>query len=99
MTFDECLKFLDNHQEELSSEMPSLGIIDIMIGTTYRLLRTKGIPRKKVMQMILWGVFYFAQQETILTDKDKQTIIEAMLAAEANAYFVSGHRDEAEEEE
>lgn len=97
MTFDECLKFLNNHQEELSSEMPSLGIIDIMIGTTFRQLRAKGMTRKKAMQMILWGVFYFAQQETILTDKDKQTIIDAMQAAEANAYFVSGHREEEEE--
>lgn len=97
MTFDECLKFLNNHQEELSSEMPSLGIIDIMIGTTFRLLRAKGMTRKKAMQMILWGVFYFAQQETILTDRDEQAIIEAMQAAKANAYFVSGHREEEEE--
>lgn len=97
MTFDECLKFLNNHQEELSSEMPSLGIIDIMIGTTFRLLRAKGMTRKRAMQMILWGVFYFAQQETILTDNDKQAIIEAMQAAEANAYFASGHREEYEE--
>lgn len=97
MTFDECLKFLNNHQEEFSSEMPSLGIIEIMIGTTYRLLRAKGITRKKAMQMILWGVFYFAQQETILTDNDEQAIIEAMRAAEANAYFASGHREEYEE--
>lgn len=97
MTFDECLKFLNNHQEELSSEMPSLGIIDIMIGTTFRQLRAKGMTRKKAMQMILWGVFYFAQQETILTDKDKQAIIDAMQAAEANAYFASGHREEYEE--
>ena len=98
MTFDECLKFLNNHQEELSSEMPSLGIIDIMIGTTFRLLRAKGMTRKRAMQMVLWGVFYFAQQETILTDRDEQAIIEAMQAAEANAYFASGHRDEYEEE-
>lgn len=97
MTFDECLKFLNNHQEELSSEMPSLGIIDIMIGTTYRLLRAKGITRKKAMQMILWGVFYFAQQETIFTDRDKQAIVDAMQASEANAYFVSGHSEEKEE--
>lgn len=98
MTFDECLKFLNNHQEELSTEMPALGIVDIMIGTIYRLLRDKGMTRKKVMQMILWGVFYFAQQETIFTDNDKRAIIDAMQAAEANAYFVSGHRDEYEEE-
>lgn len=98
MTFDECMKFMANHQEELSTEMPALGIVDIMIGTIYRLLREKGMSRKKVMQMILWGVFYFAQQETILTDKDKQAIIDAIYAAEANAYFTSGHRDEYEEE-
>ena len=97
MTFDECLKFLNNHQEELSSEMPSLGIIDIMIGTTFRLLRAKGMTRKRAMQMILWGVFYFAQQETILTDNDEQAIIEAMQAAGAHAYFASGHREEYEE--
>lgn len=97
MTFDECLKFLNNHQEELSSEMPSLGIIDIMIGTTFRQLRAKGMTRKRAMQMILWGVFYFAQQETIFTDRDKQAIVDAMQAAEANAYFASGHREEYEE--
>ena len=98
MTFDECLKFLSNHQEELSTEMPALGIIDIMVGTTFRMLRAKGMTRKRAMQMVLWGVFYFAQQETIFTDRDKQAIIEAMQAAEANAYFVSGHREEYEEE-
>lgn len=97
MTFDECLKFLNNHQEELSSEMPSLGIIDIMIGTTFRQLRAKGMTRKRAMQMILWGVFYFAQQETIFTDRDKQAIVDAMQAAGANAYFASGHREEYEE--
>lgn len=26
MTFDDCLEFLNNHQEELPSEMPYLGI-------------------------------------------------------------------------
>ena len=98
MTFDECLKFLNNHPEELSTEMPSLGIIDIMIGTTFRQLRAKGMSRKRAMQMILWGVFYFAQQETIFTDNDKQAIIDAMQAAEANAYFISSHCEEYEEE-
>lgn len=98
MTFDECLKFLSNHQEELSTEMPALGIIDIMIGTTYRLLRAEGRTSRRTMQMILFGLFYFAQQETIFTDNDEQAIIDAMQAAEANAYFASGHRDEYEEE-
>lgn len=97
MTFDEILKFLSNHQEELSTEMPYLGIIDIMIGTTFRQLRAKGMTRKRAMQMILWGVFYFAQQETIFTDNDKQAIIDAIQAAEAHAYFASGHREEYEE--
>lgn len=98
MTFDECLKFLNNHPEELSTEMPSLGIIDIMIGTTFRQLRAKGITRRKVMQMILWGLFYFVQQETIFTDNDKQAIIDAIQATEANAYFVSSHREEEEDQ-
>lgn len=97
MTFDECLKFLNNHQEELSSEMPYLGIIEIMIGTTYRQLRARGMTRERIMQLMLWGLFYFVQQETILTDKDEDTIIKAMQAAKANAYFVSGHREENEE--
>ena len=97
MTFDECLKFLSNHQEELSTEMPSLGIIDIMIGTTFRLLRAKGMTRERIMQLMLWGLFYFVQRETIFTDKDEQVVIEAMQAAKANAYFVSGHREEEEE--
>lgn len=98
MTFDECLKFLNNHQEELSSEMPFLGIIDIMIGTTFRLLRAKGMTRERIMQLMLWGLFYFVQKENILTDRDEQVVIEAMQAAEANAYFASGHRDDEDEE-
>lgn len=97
MTFDECLKFLSYHQEELPSEMPYLGIIEIMIGTTYNQLRMKGMTRERVMQLMLWGLFYFVQKETILTDKDEQAIIEAMQAAKANAYFASGHREEYEE--
>ena len=97
MTFDECLKFLSNNQEELSTEMPYLGIIEIMIGTTYRQLRMKGMTRKRIMQQMLWGLFYFVQKENILTDKDEQVVIEAMQAAEANAYFASGHREEDEE--
>ena len=97
MTFDECLKFLNNHQEELSSEMPYLGIIEIMIGTTYNQLRKKGMTRERIMQLMLWGLFYFVQKGNILTDKDEQVVIEAMQAAKANAYFVSEHREEYEE--
>lgn len=97
MTFDEILKFLSNNQEELSTEMPYLGIIEIMIGTTYRQLRMKGMTRKRIMQLMLWGLFYFVQKENILTDKDEQVVIEAMQAAKANAYFVSGHREDDEE--
>lgn len=98
MTFDDCLEFLNIHQEELPTEMPYLGIIEIMIGTTYNQLRMKGITRERVMQLMLWGLFYFVQKENILTDKDEQVVIEAMQAAKANAYFVSGHREEYEEE-
>ena len=97
MTFDECLNFLSNKQEELSTEMPYLGIIEIMIGTTYRQLRMKGMTRKRILQLMLWGLLYFVQKENILTDKDEQVVIEAMQAAKANAYFVSGHREEEEE--
>lgn len=97
MTFDDCLKFLNIHQEELPTEMPYLGIIEIMIGTTYRQLRAKGMTRERIMQLMLWGLFYFVQKENILTDKDEQVVIDAMQAAKANAYFVSGHREEEEE--
>lgn len=97
MTFDDCLEFLNSHQEELPTEMPYLGIIEIMIGTTYRQLRMKGMTRKRILQLMLWGLFYFVQKENILTDKDEQVVIEAMQAAKANAYFVSGHREEEEE--
>lgn len=98
MTIDACLRFLSNNQEELSTEMPYMGIIEIMIGTTYNQLRMKGMSRKRIMQLMLWGVFYFVQKENILTDKDEQVVIEAMQAAEAYAYFASGHCDDAEEE-
>ena len=98
MTFDDCLEFLNNHQEELPSEMPYLGMIEIMIGTTYRQLRARGMTRERIMQLMLWGLFYFVQKENILTDKDEQVVIEAIQAAKANAYFVSGHREEYEEE-
>lgn len=97
MTFDVCLEFLNNHQEELPTEMPYLGIIEIMIGTTYRQLRARGMTRERIMQLMLWGLFYFVQKENILTDKDEQVVIDAMHAAKANAYFVSGHREEEEE--
>lgn len=97
MTFDECLKFLSNNQEELSTEMPYLGIIEIMIGTTYRQLRAKGMTRERIMQLMLWGLFYFVQKENILTDKDEQVVIDAMYAAKANAYFASGLREEEKE--
>lgn len=97
MTFDDCLEFLNNHQEELPTEMPYLGIIEIMIGTTYRQLRAKGMTRERIMQLMLWGLLYFVQKENILTDKDEQVVIDAMYAAEANAYFASGHREEEEE--
>lgn len=97
MTFDDCLEFLNIHQEELPTEMPYLSIIKIMIGTTYNQLRMKGMTRERVMQLMLWGLFYFVQKENILTDKDEQVVIEAMQAAKANAYFASIHREEEEE--
>jgi hypothetical protein len=62
MTFDDCLEFLANHQEELSTEMPALGIIDIMIATTYNQLRMKGMTREMIMQLMLWGLCEFSFQ-------------------------------------
>lgn len=62
MTFDECLKFLSNHQEELSTEMPALGIIDIMIVTTYNQLRMKGITPERAMLLMFWGLCEFSFQ-------------------------------------
>ena len=97
MTFDDCLEFLILHQEELPTKIPYLGIIEIMIGTTYRQLRAKGMTRERIMQLMLLGLFYFVQKENILTDKDEQVVIDAMQAAKANAYFASGHREENEE--
>lgn len=97
MTFDECLLFLNNYHKELPTEMSYLDIIDVMIGTAYRQLRDRGMTRKRIMQLMLWGVFYFVQKENILTDKDEQVVIEAMQAAEANAYLASGHCGEYEE--
>lgn len=96
MTFNECLLFLNNYHKELPTKMSSLDIIDVMIGTAYRQLRGRGMTRERVMQLMLWGLFYFAQKENILTDKDEQVVIEAMQAAEANAYFASIHREEEE---
>ena len=59
MTFDDCLEFLNIHQEELPTEMPYLGIIEIMIGTTYRQLRARGMTRERIMQLMLWGAVLF----------------------------------------
>lgn len=98
MTFDECLLFLNNYHKELPTEMSYLDIIDVMIGTAYRQLRDRGMTRKRIMQLMLWALFYFVQEERILTDEDEQVVIEAMQASEANAYFASTHREEEEEE-
>ena len=87
MTFDDCLEFLNIHQEELPTEMPYLGIIEIMIGTTYNQLRMKGITRERVMQLMLWGLFYFVQQDHVLTDEDEDVVLEALAAAKANSTF------------
>lgn len=97
MTFDECLLFLNNYHKELPTEMSYLDIIDVMIGTAYRQLRDRGMIRKRIMQLMLWALFYFVQKESILTDEDELVVIEAMQAAEAHAYFASGHREEYEE--
>ena len=97
MTFKECLLFLNNYHEDLPTKMSYLDIIDVMIGTAYRQLRARGMTRERIMQLMLWGLFYFVQGENILTDKDEQVVIDAMYAAKANAYFVSGHREEEEE--
>ena len=87
MTFDECLKFMADHQEELSSEMPYLGIIEIMIGTAYNQLRKKGMTRERIMQLMLWGLFYFVQKERKLTDEDEDVVLEALAAAKDNSAF------------
>lgn len=98
MTFNECLLFLNNYHKELPTKMSYLDIIDVMIGTAYRQLRARGMTRERVMQLMLWGIFYFVQKESLLTDKDEETIINAMQAVKVNAYFASIHREEEEEE-
>ena len=94
MNFDECLKFLDNHQEELSSEMPYLGIIEIMIGTTYNQLRMKGMTRERIMQLMLCGLFYFVQKEHRLTAEDEESVLIAMAAAENSFAYCREQKEE-----
>ena len=99
MTFDDCLDFFKKHSgDNFPSDIPYLGVLEIMMGTTYRHLRTKGYTREMVMRHMLWALFYFVQKENILTDDDEDIILNAMRAAQANAYYASGNELEEEEE-
>lgn len=99
MTFDDCLHYLENHkEEELQTNIPFLGVLELLVGRAYRHMRAKGYTRDMAMRFMLWTLFYFVQKDNILKDEDAEILLTAMRAAQANAYFASGNELEEEEE-
>ncbi len=98
MTFDDCLHYLENHkEEELQTNIPFLGVLELLVGRAYRHMRAKGYTRDMAMRFMLWTLFYFVQKDNILTDEDAEILLTAMRAAQANAYFASGAKCEEDE--
>lgn len=92
MNFKEVVDFL-NH-EDMGTETvvspedpPLLSTLEALIGKAYRFTRTFGKTPEETMRLILWTLFYFVQQEHVLTDKDEDVVLEALAAAKANAAF------------
>lgn len=66
---------------------PLLSTLEALIGKAYRFTRTFGKTPEDAMRWILWTLFYFVQQDHVLTDKDEDVVLEALAAAKANAAF------------
>lgn len=96
MTFDDCLHYLENHkEEELQTNIPFLGVLELLVGRAYRHMRAKGYTRDIAMRFMLWTLFYFVQQEHRLTAEDEESVLIAMAAAE-NSFAYCGEQKEEE---
>ena len=91
MNFKEVVDFLihDDMTETVASPSdPSLlRSLEALIGKAYRYTLTFGKTPEETMRLILWALFYFVQQDHVLTDKDEDVVLEALAAAKANSTF------------
>lgn len=91
MNFKEVVDFLSHEymtETVVSPEDPPLlSTLEALIGKAYRFTRTFGKTPEDAMRWILWTLFYFVQQDHVLTDKDEDVVLEALAAAKANAAF------------
>lgn len=54
MTFDDCLQYLEAHkEEELQTNIPFLGVLELLVGRAYRHMRAKGYTRDMAMRFML----------------------------------------------
>ena len=95
MTFDECIKFLS--AEKVSAHIgktSKTAVLQALVGTAYSFIRFWVDTPEEAMRWILWALFYFVQQEHVLTDKDEDVVLEALAAAKANAAFCKKDEEE-----
>ena len=98
MNFREVVDFL-SHEDMTETvvspeDPPLLSTLEALIGKAYRFTRTFGKTPEETMRLILWTLFYFVQQDHVLTDKDEDVVLEALAAAKANAAFCKKDEEE-----
>ena len=98
MNFKEVVDFL-SHEDMTETvvspeDPPLLSTLETLVGKAYRFTRTFGKTPEETMRLILWTLFYFVQQDHVLTDKDEDVVLEALAAAKANAAFCKKDEEE-----
>ena len=98
MNFREVVDFL-SHEDMTETvvspeDPPLLSTLEALIGKAYRFTRTFGTTPEETMRLILWTLFYFVQQDHVLTDKDEDVVLEVLAAAKANS--ACGRKNEEE---
>ena len=98
MNFREVVDFLfhDDMTEAVASPSdPSLlRALEALIGKAYRYTLTFGKTPEETMRLILWTLFYFVQQDHVLTDNDEDVVLEVLAAAKANSTFCKKGEEE-----
>ena len=98
MNFREVVDFL-SHEDMTETvvspeDPPLLSTLEALIGKAYRFTRTFGKTPEETMSLILWTLFYFVQQDHVLTDKDEDVVLEVLAAAKANSAFCRKNEEE-----
>ena len=98
MSFREVLDFLSHDDMTEAVASPSdpslLSSLEALIGMAYRYTLTFDKTPEEAMLLILWTLFYFVQQDHVLTDKDDDVVLRALAAAQANAAFCKKDEEE-----